>query len=53
MDDTTSRKTYFITEPVIQKNDQLSIQISSAALDPELDILYNQDCLSPPWLLYF
>ena len=42
MDDTTSRKTYFITEPVIQKNDQLSIQISSAALDPELDILYNQ-----------
>jgi polysaccharide export outer membrane protein len=30
-----------VTEPVIQKNDLLSIQIYSAALDPEVDALYN------------
>jgi polysaccharide biosynthesis/export protein len=40
--DTTSKKTFYIAEPVIQKNDQLSIQISSASLDPAVDALYNQ-----------
>jgi polysaccharide biosynthesis/export protein len=42
MTDTTFRKPFFITEPKIQKNDQLSIQISSAALAEDVDILYNQ-----------
>src|SRR6187397_3047948 len=42
MTDTTSKKTFYIAEPVIQKNDQLSIQISSASLDPGVDALYNQ-----------
>lgn len=43
MTDTTSKKYFYIAEPVIQKNDQLSIQISSAALDKEIDLLYNQN----------
>ena len=38
--DTTSKTPYFITEPVIQKNDMLSIQITSASLDPSVDQLY-------------
>jgi polysaccharide biosynthesis/export protein len=42
MTDTSSKKPYFIAEPVIQKNDQLSIQITSAALDGSVDALYNQ-----------
>jgi polysaccharide export outer membrane protein len=42
MKDTSSKKAYFITEPVIQKNDQLSIQITSASLDEKVDLLYNQ-----------
>src|SRR5688572_16421181 len=42
MTDTTSKKSFYIAEPVIQKNDQLSIQISSAALEPTVDALYNQ-----------
>ncbi len=42
MTDTASKKTFYIAEPVIQKNDQLSIQISSASLDPSVDALYNQ-----------
>jgi polysaccharide biosynthesis/export protein len=42
MTDTTSKKSFYIAEPVIQKNDQLSIQISSASLDPNVDALYNQ-----------
>jgi polysaccharide export outer membrane protein len=42
MTDTTSKKSFFISEPVIQKNDQLSIQISSASLNPDVDQLYNQ-----------
>lgn len=42
MTDTTSKKTFYIAEPVIQKNDQLTIQISSASLDPTVDALYNQ-----------
>ena len=46
MSDTTSKKDYFITEPIIQKNDQLTIQISSAALEPEIDMLYNQQISS-------
>lgn len=41
--DTTVKKDFYIAEPVIQKNDQLSIQISSAALEPEVDQLYNQN----------
>lgn len=41
MKDTTTQKNYFITEPVIQKNDMLSIQITSASLDPSADQLYN------------
>jgi len=44
--DTSSKKDYFVTEPKIQKNDQLSVQISSAALDPEIDALYNQQLTS-------
>ena len=42
MTDTTSKKSFYVAEPVIQKNDQLSIQISSASLDPGVDALYNQ-----------
>jgi len=42
MTDTASKKPYFISEPVIQKNDQLSIQIYSASLDEKVDLLYNQ-----------
>jgi polysaccharide biosynthesis/export protein len=42
MTDTSSKKSFYIAEPVIQKNDQLSIQISSASLDPAVDALYNQ-----------
>jgi polysaccharide export outer membrane protein len=40
--DTSTKKPYFITEPVIQKNDQLTIQIYSASLDEKVDLLYNQ-----------
>jgi polysaccharide biosynthesis/export protein len=40
--DTAFKKNVFIAEPVIQKNDLLSIQISSASLDPTVDQLYNQ-----------
>ncbi|MEI6950293.1 polysaccharide biosynthesis/export family protein [Paraflavisolibacter sp. H34] len=40
--DTTTRKSYFIAEPVIQANDLLSVQISSSSLDPEVDQLFNQ-----------
>jgi polysaccharide biosynthesis/export protein len=39
--DTNSRSNIFIAEPVIQKNDLLSIQISSASLDPKIDQDYN------------
>ena len=42
MQDTTSKKDYYIAEPVIQKNDRLTVQISSASLDPKIDVLYNQ-----------
>src|SRR5438093_981683 len=40
--DTTTKKEFYIAEPVIQKNDQLSVQIYSASLDPQVDQLYNQ-----------
>jgi polysaccharide biosynthesis/export protein len=41
MKDTASKKTFYITEPRIQKNDQLSISISSLSLDNETDQKYN------------
>jgi polysaccharide biosynthesis/export protein len=41
MKDTTVGKEFYIAEPVIQKNDLLSIQVYSASLDPEVDQLYN------------
>jgi polysaccharide biosynthesis/export protein len=39
--DTSFKTAVFITEPVIQKNDLISIQINSASLDPTVDALYN------------
>jgi len=39
--DTTAKKNFYIAEPVIQKNDQLAIQISSTAIDQETDKLFN------------
>ena len=39
--DTSTQKAFFITEPVIQKNDLLSVQISSASLDPRVDQDYS------------
>src|SRR5687767_5078182 len=42
MTDTSSKKSFYIAEPVIQKKNQLSIQISSASLDGSVDALYNQ-----------
>src|SRR5579875_1843481 len=41
MKDTTTRQSFYVAEPLIQKNDQLSIQIYSASLDPQTDALYN------------
>jgi polysaccharide biosynthesis/export protein len=43
--DTSFRKSVFIAESVIQKNDLLSINITSASLDPKIDVLYNQQIL--------
>jgi polysaccharide export outer membrane protein len=40
--DSSSLRNSTITEPLIQKNDLLSIQITSASLDPQTDALYNQ-----------
>jgi polysaccharide biosynthesis/export protein len=40
--DTSFRKNVFLAESVIQKNDLLAINITSAALDPRVDVLYNQ-----------
>jgi polysaccharide biosynthesis/export protein len=42
MRDTTMGKEFYVAEPVIQKNDLLSIQVYSASLDPEVDQLYNR-----------
>jgi polysaccharide biosynthesis/export protein len=39
--DTTHHGSVKVFEPVIQKNDQLSIQVYSAATDPKIDALYN------------
>jgi polysaccharide export outer membrane protein len=39
--DTSMRRNVFIAEPVIQKNDLISIQITSASLDATVDALYN------------
>lgn len=44
--DTATQKSYFITEPLIQKNDQLSINITSASLDNSVDALYNMNIQS-------
>lgn len=41
LSDTTMRLSRFMAEPIIQKNDLLSIRIYSAALDPRIDALYN------------
>jgi polysaccharide export outer membrane protein len=46
MNDTTTQKPYFITEPVIQKNDMLQIEITSASLDPTVDALYDYGAIS-------
>ena len=39
--DTSEKNTVKTFEPVIQKNDLLSIQVYSAATDPKVDALYN------------
>lgn len=39
--DTSFKKNVFIAEPIIQKNDLLSIRVYSASLDPAVDELYN------------
>ena len=39
--DTSVRGEVFIKEPIIQKNDLLSIQVYSAATDPLIDVPYN------------
>ena len=39
--DTTAKGSVKVFEPVIQKNDQLSIQVYSTATDPKVDVLYN------------
>lgn len=41
MRDTAMRLNQFSAEPVVQKNDLLSIRIYSASLDPRVDELYN------------
>jgi polysaccharide export outer membrane protein len=43
--DTSFRKSVYIAETVIQKNDLLSINITSASLDPKIDMLYNQQIM--------
>jgi polysaccharide biosynthesis/export protein len=39
--DTTFKKNVYIAEAIIQKNDLINIQITSASLDPAVDQLYN------------
>jgi polysaccharide export outer membrane protein len=41
VNDTSFRKGVYIAEPIIQKNDLLSVQVYSAALDLTVDALYN------------
>jgi polysaccharide export outer membrane protein len=47
VNDSAFRKSVYIAEPVIQKNDILSIQVYSASLDPTIDILYNMPGQQP------
>ncbi|GAB4093954.1 polysaccharide biosynthesis/export family protein [Flaviaesturariibacter terrae] len=44
--DSSFKKEVIIAEPIIQKNDLLSIKISSASLNPETDQLYNLTAIS-------
>jgi polysaccharide biosynthesis/export protein len=39
--DTSARKSYYVTEPTIQKNDVISIQIFSGSLEPGVEQLYS------------
>jgi polysaccharide export outer membrane protein len=39
--DSSFKQSVYIAEPIIQKNDLLSIQVSSASLDPTVDQMYN------------
>lgn len=39
--DTSFKKSVFLAEPLIQKNDLISIRVYSASLDPSVDQLYN------------
>ena len=41
VNDTSFKKSVYLAESVIQKNDLLSIQVYSAATDPAIDQLYN------------
>ncbi len=41
VNDTSFKTNAYIAEPVIQKNDLISIQVYSASLDPAVDALYN------------
>jgi polysaccharide export outer membrane protein len=41
VNDTSFKKSVFIAETVIQKNDLISIQVYSSATDPSVDQLYN------------
>jgi polysaccharide biosynthesis/export protein len=43
--DTSFRRSVYIAETIIQKNDLLSINITSASLDPKIDVLYNQQIM--------
>jgi polysaccharide biosynthesis/export protein len=43
--DTSFRKSVYIAESIIQKNDLLSINITSASLEPKIDVLYNQQVM--------
>jgi polysaccharide export outer membrane protein len=44
--DTSFKKNVFSAEPIIQKSDLLSIQVYSAATDPNVDRLYNLPVLN-------
>jgi polysaccharide export outer membrane protein len=53
MNDTTAAKSFYITEPIIQKNDQLSIQISSSSLDEKTDEDFNLQTTNMPGQLVY
>jgi polysaccharide export outer membrane protein len=44
--DSSFRKSVYLAEPIIQKNDLLSIQVYSASTNPEVDKLYNLPVLN-------